>query len=167
MKNTKRGCHGSAYLNGTLMTIYICTEKYLKNYLKRNFPKTFTDESKLKNYIDGRISSPLSVAGVFIHELQHTRRYEHRALGACIDEADRKEAKEAIGDFEFTFKQPKRPKPREDLQMRRYNHVLKMISDKERQLKRLQNQLKKWKQKRKYYENVLLAAGKIKKENNA
>jgi len=161
VKNTKRSCSGSAYLNGNLITMHIATENYVRTYVKNNF-SSFAKGSNLENYIKDRIPNPVKVAAVFIHELQHARGYGHQALGTYIDEADEKEAKEAIGDFEFTFKQPKQSKPREDLQLKIYNHVLKMVSGKETQLKRLQNQLKKWKQKKKYYEKTLIAAGKLK-----
>lgn len=55
-------------------------------------------------------------------------------------------------------------KPKVNLQLKRYEHVIKMIKRKEKILKRLRNQIKKWNQKRKYYERILVANGKIKKE---
>jgi len=55
-------------------------------------------------------------------------------------------------------------KPREDLQLKRYNRVIEMISQKEKILKRLRNQIKKWSVKKRYYEKVLTATGKLKSE---
>ena len=53
-------------------------------------------------------------------------------------------------------------KPKRDLQMERYDKVKKHIDTKTKQVKRLNNQLYKWKQKLKYYEKALVAAGKLK-----
>ncbi|GAF91530.1 unnamed protein product, partial [marine sediment metagenome] len=109
-------------------------------------------------------ASPQNVAEVFLHELAHIRGYHHDAIGRYITKADEKRAKEIVGDFKFEMKKPKPPKPKEDLQVRRYNHVIDMVTAKEKQIKRLQNQLTKWRRKKNYYERTLLAAGKIKEE---
>ena len=53
-------------------------------------------------------------------------------------------------------------KPKRDLQMERYDKVKKHIDTKTKQVKRLNNQLHKWKQKLHYYEKALVAAGKLK-----
>jgi len=55
----------------------------------------------------------------------------------------------------------KEKKPKPDLQLKRYQHVLKMVKQKTKQLKRTQTLLKKWTQKKKYYEKVLVAASKL------
>jgi len=99
-------------------------------------------------------------ARLFIHEMSHIRGIRsHRAIGTVKDE-DLKWTK----DYSVRQKEVK-VKPKSDLQVRRYEHVLEMLKAKKSQLKRLQNQIKKWNQKRKYYESVLVASGKIKKED--
>lgn len=96
---------------------------------------------------------------VFIHEMSHIRGIRsHRAIGVVEDED--------LGWTKDYFVRQKeiKVKPKPDLQMRRYEHVLETLKVKKSQLKRLQNQIKKWNQKRKYYESVLVASGKIEKE---
>jgi len=96
---------------------------------------------------------------IFIHEMSHIRGIRsHRAIGVVEDE-----------DLRWTKGYPVRQKearvkPKPDLQLRRYEHVLEMLKAKKSQLRRLQNQIKKWNQKKKYYESVLVASGKIKEE---
>ena len=96
---------------------------------------------------------------LFIHEMSHIRGIRsHRAIGTVKDED--------LGwtkDYLVSQKETK-VKPKPDLQVKRYEHVLEMLKAKKSQLKRLQNQIKKWNQKRKYYESVLVASGKIKEE---
>lgn len=99
-------------------------------------------------------------ARIFIHEMSHIRGISsHRAIGVVEDED--------LGwtkGYSVRQKEAK-VKPKPDLQMRRYEHVLEMLKAKKSQLKRLQNQIKKWNQKRKYYESVLVASGKIEEED--
>lgn len=97
---------------------------------------------------------------VFIHEMSHIRGIRsHRAIGTVEDE-DLKWTK----NYSVRQKEAK-VKPKPDLQLRRYEHVLEMLKAKKSQLKRLQNQIKKWNQKRKYYESVLVASRKIEEED--
>jgi len=97
---------------------------------------------------------------VFIHEMSHVRGFRsHRTIGTVEDEELRWTRDYSVNQKEIKVK----PKP--DLQMRRYKRVLEMLKAKKSQLKRLQNQIKKWNQKRKYYENVLVASGKMEKED--
>lgn len=96
---------------------------------------------------------------IFIHEMSHIRGIRsHRAIGTVKDE-----------DLEWTKKysvtqKEARVKPKVDLQLKRYNHVIGMIEQKEKILKRLRNQIKKWNTKKRYYEKILTVAGKIKSE---
>lgn len=94
---------------------------------------------------------------VFIHEMSHIRGIRsHRAIGTVEDE-------DLVWTRDYSVRQKEiKVKPKPDLQMRRYEHVLKMLKDKKSQLRRLQNQIKKWNAKRRYYERSLTAAGKIK-----
>jgi len=122
---------GSAWVNGTRMTLRVPREKF-----------------DVKRF-----------ARIFIHEMSHIRGIRsHRVIGVVKDE-DLKWTK----DYSVRQEETK-VKPKTDLQVRRYEHVLEMLKAKKSQLKRLQNQIKKWNQKRKYYESVLIANGKIQKE---
>lgn len=96
---------------------------------------------------------------IFIHEMSHIRGIRsHRAIGTVKDE-----------DLEWTKnysvrQKEVRVKPKVDLQLKRYNHVIEIIKQKEKIMKRLRNQIKKWNVKKRYYQRVLTAAGKIKSE---
>ena len=96
---------------------------------------------------------------VFTHEMSHIRGIRsHRAIGTVKDE-----------DLEWTKKysvtqKEARVKPKVDLQLKRYNHVIEMIKQKGKILKRLRNQIKKWNTKKRYYEKILTVSGKIKSE---
>ncbi len=96
---------------------------------------------------------------VFIHEMSHVRGIRsHRAIGTVKDE-----------DLEWTKnysvrQKEVRVKPKVDLQLKRYNHVIEIIKQKEKIMKRLRNQIKKWNAKKRYYQRVLTSAGKIKSE---
>ena len=98
---------------------------------------------------------------LFIHEMSHIRGIRsHRAIGRVKDK-DLEWAKNySVEQKEVEIK------PKADLQLKRYEHVLAALKDKKSKLKRLQNQIKKWTQKKRYYEHVLIANGKIKKEEN-
>lgn len=110
----------------------------------------------------GKIDTRL-LSRVFKHELDHCRGFKHNQMGGrYLDTKD-------LGRDNWALSYPIRQKearvePKPDLQVRRYEHVLEMLKAKKSQLKRLQNQIKKWNQKRKYYESVLVASGKIKEE---
>lgn len=96
-------------------------------------------------------------ARVFIHEMSHIRGFRsHRAIGTVKDEDLKWTRGYSVKEKEIKVK------PKVDLQLKRYEHVLVMLKAKKSQLKRLQNQIKKWNQKKKYYESVLVANGKIK-----
>lgn len=102
---------------------------------------------------------------LFIHELDHTRGFHHNQIAG-----GRYLRTESYPWVEDNTKFPIRkkeiiPKEKPDLQIKRYKHVLEIIKQKERIIKRLSNSLKKWRKKRKYYEKVLIAAGKIKESS--
>lgn len=95
-------------------------------------------------------------ARIFIHEMSHVRGIRsHRAIGTVKDED-----LEWTKDYSVKQKEIKE-KPKVDLQLKRYEHVIKMIEQKENILKRLRNQIKKWNAKKRYYERVLTSAGKL------
>lgn len=97
---------------------------------------------------------------LFIHEMSHVRGYRsHRVIGTVKDED-----LEWIKNYSVRQKET-RAKPKVDLQLKRYEHILAMLKDKKSKLKRLQIQIKKWNQKSKYYERILIANGKMKRED--
>ena len=132
---------GHATYNGSTMTIRVPREK-----------------------IDTRV-----FARVFDHELYHNRGFKHNKLGVIggrFLNLNTLEKDNWALEYIMTLKEPKlKLKPKVDLQLKRYNHVLALLKDKKSNLKRLQNQIKKWTQKRKYYEHILVTNGKIKKED--
>jgi len=111
------------------------------DYMKLRLPDTNIDTDKL--------------AKLFIHELKHIRGFRHKDMISYI-EYNTNWAKDYIINLKAKIK-----KPKEDLQIKRYKHVLEMYTKKVNQLKRLKNQIKKWESKKKYYEKVL-ANGNIK-----
>ncbi len=107
---------------------------------------------------------PRLLARVFKHELDHCRGFKHNQMGGRFLDMGNLEKDNWALNYPIRQKESK-VKPKPDLQLERYNHVLEMLKAKKSQLKRLQNQIKKWNQKRKYYESILIASGKIKEED--
>jgi len=110
------------------------------------------------------------LAWVLIHELHHILDRHHREMignyynkwkSGYLSDPERMSW---VDDLPLRKKEIK-TKPKEDLQLKRYEHILAMLKDKKSKLKKLQNQIRTWNQKRKYYERVLVANGKIKKED--
>ncbi len=106
--------------------------------------------------VEFQASSVHNIAFIFLHELQHYRGFKH----GKINNKNLMNVAEKFKHFSIKVEQPIL-KQKEDIQLKRYCHVLNIVKDKETKLKRLQGQLKKWKQKQKYYERTLKAAGKI------
>lgn len=130
-----------------------------------------------KEYIDARWTEPRPyaylnfkrvLAWVFIHELCHVVGRRHREMANSYYYEWRFYAhnpgRMSWVDSLLLREKEIKVKPKVDLQLKRYDHVLATLKDKKSKLKRLQNQIKKWDQKRKYYESVLVANGKIKEE---
>ncbi len=92
-----------------------------------------------------------ALAQIFIHEVGHNQNLRHREMADWwnfnVDYTN---------DFKIRMHQ-KKEKPKHNLQMKRYENVMVHINDKTKKIKRLNNQLKKWKLKQKYYENKLEA----------
>lgn len=108
------------------------------------------------------------LAWVFIHELHHVLDRHHREMiGSYFNKwsgyLSNSEKMSWVDNLPLRKKEIK-IKPKEDLRLKRYEHVIKMIEQKEKILKRLRNQIKKWNTKKRYYEKVLTAAIKIKNE---
>lgn len=122
-----------------------------------NHPNIWVGLPQYKNeLIEFQTFSVHNIAFVFLHELQHYRGFRH----GKINDKNLMKIAEKFKHFPIQVEQPIL-KQKEDIRLKRYCHVLNMVKDKETKLKRLQGQLKKWKQKQKYYERTLKAAGKI------
>jgi hypothetical protein len=98
----------------------------------------------------------ISTAFVFLHELLHIRGYHHKAI---YDATWRELANTFASQYTLDIKEEK-PKEVRNIIDIRYQHVLSMVSLKEKAIKKIQNQLKKWTQKRKYYEKAIAAKNK-------
>ena len=101
---------------------------------------------------------------LFVHELNHIRGFHHNQIagGRYLRVENHPWAED---DTKFPIRRKEiKLKEKPDLQIERYKHVLKMIQQKEKIIKRLNNSLNKWKEKQKY-EKVLIAAGKIKESS--
>lgn len=68
-----------------------------------------------------------------------------------------------VKDYQIRLAEVK-AKVKVDLQMERYQKVLRYVKIYQSKAKRVQNLLKKWRQKKRRYEKILVAAGKIKSE---
>ena len=102
---------------------------------------------------------------IFVHELAHIRGYRHKDINDYVIRQFTDKMLEKDAGM-LREKPAKAPKAKSDIQVQRYEHVLVMVTKKEKQLKRLQKQLTKWTQKRKYYERVLTSAGKLPSREN-
>lgn len=96
-----------------------------------------------------------STAFVFLHELLHIRGHYHKTIN---DKTWREIASTFANEYTIDVKEVK-PKEKVNLLDIRYLHVLSMIHEKEKTMRRLQIQLKKWTQKKKYYEKAIAKKG--------
>ncbi len=103
----------------------------------------------------------IKLADLFIHEYEHNLGYRHDKTTDYVDLCN--EIMEA-GFTNGYIVREKEVKPKQDKQLIKYDNVVRMIEKKKRMLRRIQNQLKKWNTKKRYYEKILIACNKIKKE---
>jgi len=111
--NRNNGVSGYAYLGGTYMRL-------------RVHP---TNES------------PSDLAWLFIHELYHIRGYKHEQMGS-VNHYRHEDWKHYNDNFSLSTKVVN-VKPKPDLQIKRYERVMKLYEDKTKQLDKLRKQLKK------------------------
>jgi len=123
----------------------------------------------VKSFPPGQLSV-LRVAEIFCHEYCHNLGYHHGGELSHYSKPEEFYLEDMSKHFGFKWEEYEIPrkevkvKPKIDLQLKRYQHVLDTVVEKTKQLKRLQSQLKKWLVKKRRYERVLVAAGKIKEE---
>ena len=99
------------------------------------------------------------LARLFIHEFYHTLGYRNQDYRYYQNDWTKDWGVGFVGEYPVREVAPK-AKPERDIQMERYEHVLEKVKEYDSKIKRCQNLLKKWKQKQKYYEQVLAARGK-------
>ena len=140
---------GNAYYNGS--------------YMRLRIPRTKLKVTQRKPTVKvERITAPVAkstLVELFIHELEHIRGYHHKSMSKW--RTRRYDWVEDDRLYPMREKSPEKPKPKADVQLRRYANVLRKVVEKERALSRLQKLLKKWRQKQRYYEKTLVAAGKL------
>lgn len=99
------------------------------------------------------------LARFFIHEYYHLLGYKrHDRCNYKFDFTRWWKVDRFIHDFTFI---EKKKKIRADLQLTRYEKVLKYVSEYKRKKKRVDNLLQKWLMKKRYYEKTLVKAGKM------
>ena len=150
-----RGCSGRAAINGYSMTIRIPNYEYY--FLK-------ADDTKMVYAVEGKMITKLEylkrkrrnltedVAWIFCHELQHIRGLLHKDIQDTYD-------LEWTKDYTIGIK-IKKDKPKVNLQIKRYDNVMKHVKEAESKIKRWQKILKKWNTKKKYYEKKLISEGR-------
>jgi hypothetical protein len=103
------------------------------------------------------------LAKVFIHEYYHNLGYRSQDWNNYKRDWTENFNYDFIEEYQIREKKVE-PKPVKDLQMERYQKVLKYVKMHTSKLEREKNLVKSWKKKQKYYERVLMAAGKIEKK---
>lgn len=109
---------------------------------------------------------PFELAKTYIHEFYHNLGWHHDRMGRfgwgkTQTRIENRFNVDWVKDYPVKMKEAK-PKPQRDLQMGRYEKVLRYVKIYQGKVKRVQNLLKKWKQKQRRYEKILIAAGKVK-----
>ncbi len=106
---------------------------YNGNFMLLRVPRQMTDKGRF--------------AFVVMHEYDHVLGYKHRQM-------DRNYNTSWVGEYEIRVQQPK-AKEKPDVRLVRYERTKKLLEKKESQLKRLQNSIKKYGKRLKYYEKIL------------
>lgn len=91
------------------------------------------------------------------HESWHLRGYRHRDCTNNKYSFGKLPANAAWWQEYSVGERAAKPKPPRDMQGERYGKIIARLEDKQKRLRRLQNQIKKLAQQRKYYERKLAA----------
>jgi len=102
------------------------------------------------------------LALVFIHEYYHNLGYKSQDARHYANDWTQNISRDFVKDYQIRGKVVE-PKPVRDIQMERYQKTLKYVKVYESKTKRVSGLLKKWRQKQRYYERTLVAAGKMPK----
>jgi hypothetical protein len=111
----------------------------------------FRDEHKIKQ-----------LAKLFIHEYYHNLGFKNQDYANYKYDWTERIPTAFVHDYQIRLAEPK-VKPQKDLQLERYQKIVKKVGFWERKLKLARTFLKKYQAKQRYYERVLVASGKIKK----
>jgi len=157
--------NGYAYLNGNYIRLRLVRPPE-KMKIEIN-DEEWTKEKKEKR-IEMMKNITKEIAKIFVHELYHCYGYEHTEMFL----PRKKIWIENTYNYNWTEKypvqlkieKPKPEKPKIDIQVIRYQRVLELLKEKQSKLKRIQNQIRKYMNKKRYYEKVLVAKGKLPKE---
>lgn len=143
-KDNRSYVSGKAIVNGKTIWMFI--------------PKDITRDLAAFAFVPAN-TKPLvrDIAYVFLHELGHIRGFMHRKM---YRQTFIEMANSFAHEFSIKIKAPI-VKQKEDVQVKRYHHVLKVLTEKQTIFKRLQKQIQKYTVKKKYYEKVLVQAGKL------
>jgi len=169
---------GSAYYNRNWVhleiprppekMIMIGKRRYNWDYIKKEWKEGMTIQEVKEQRKEVLKELPEAIARTFVHELYHCYGYGHEEM-----KSKRKKIKvENTYNYSWLSKypvqmkvaKPKKLKPKKDLQLIRYEKVLGKVKEYTSKIKRYQNILRKYKAKKKYYEKILMAAGKIRQE---
>jgi len=111
------------------------------NYdMKLRIPKTEIDIVKLSK--------------LFLHEFEHILGYRHNMMLNAWGKETYRGIEDVIKNLTVQKKQVVK-KRLIDVRQKRYEHAVMMLRKKESLLKRITNQIKRWKQKVKYYERLV------------
>lgn len=114
--------------------------------------RAFLNGITTKMFIPRNNPNMVSVAFVFLHELLHIRGYNHKSI---YDATVKEMAATFANGYSLIVKEPVIKIT--NMQETRYLHAVSMVNTKEKAIKRLQGQLRKWATKKKYYEKALAA----------
>jgi len=110
------------------------------------------------------IEKQKELAQIFIHEYYHNLGMRSQDYRGYKNDWTKRYDVSFVKDYQIRLAEVK-TKPKRDIQMERYQKVLGYIKEYQSKVKRTQNLLRKWKQKQRRYERVLIASGKIKPNN--
>jgi len=110
-----------------------------------------------------KIEKQKELAFLFIHEYYHNLGFRSQDYKNYTKDWTQRYDVSFVKNYPIRLAETKIELKR-DIQMERYQKVLGYVKEYQSKVKRVQNLLKKWKQKQRRYERVLTAAGKIKPE---
>ena len=156
---------GYAYLRGNYMRIKVIRpvdKMKLERWSKENMKILKKSREERMEYF------PKRLVQTFIHELYHCYGYKHS--GSTMFLPRKKIWVEKTYNVNWVEKYPvqfkevklKPQKVKIDIRMKRYLRVIDLLKDKKSKLKRIQNQIKKYMNKKRYYEKTLQPAMKKK-----
>lgn len=122
--------------------------------------------SRTKMFIPSKDIDAVSLAWLFEYFLYWMRGFRGKQLRVMFRSRDEwlwAGGMDEYGQELFPIREKSiASKPKEDVQLKRYNRVKDMISEKVKAIGKLQKQVSKLIKKKKYYEKTMLSSGKLK-----